>query len=92
MTKYTIGWSICGETEIDAASREEAEEMFNCLSNTELAAEGELEVLDGPECDEDRKIAAEKQRLAWDRWREEHEKREAARMLVVGELTLEEPE
>jgi hypothetical protein len=54
MTKYTIGWSICGETEIEAATREEAEEMFNCLSNTELAAEGELEVLDGPECQADR--------------------------------------
>jgi hypothetical protein len=50
MTKYTIGWSICGETEIDAATREEAEEMFNCLSIAELAAEGEMEVLDGPEC------------------------------------------
>jgi hypothetical protein len=80
MTKFTIGWSICGETEIEAATREEAEEMFNCLSNTELASEGELEVLDGPECDADREIAAQKQRAAWDRWREEHDKREAARM------------
>ena len=54
MTKYTIGWSICGETEIDATTRDEAEEMFGCLSKTELAAEGELEVLDGPECEADR--------------------------------------
>jgi hypothetical protein len=54
MTKYKIGWSICGETEIEAATREEAEDMFGCLSKTELAADGELEVLDGLECEADR--------------------------------------
>ena len=54
MTKYTVGWSICGQTEIEAETKEEAEEMFGSLSKGELSAEGELEVLEGPECEADR--------------------------------------
>jgi hypothetical protein len=94
MTKYDFEWSIAGETyaingktTIEAENHDEAEAKFWQLSNQDLIdavtdmARGNdaREALSGPESDEDRAIAAQEQREAWERVRLYNEARRAAK-------------
>ena len=46
---YVIGWRIDGSTEIEAASEEEAEELFNALGYRALVVGAEcVEITEGP--------------------------------------------
>lgn len=43
MATFHINWSLTGTKTIEAASREEAERIFEQLTNTDLAETGELD-------------------------------------------------
>lgn len=62
MAKYLIEWSICGTTEIEAADADQATLLFDQITMREHAENGLLEVLTGPETQEEKE-------LEWERWR-----------------------
>jgi hypothetical protein len=80
MTKYDIDWSlsdgdwsISGRTTIEAENHDEAEAKFNQLSHQDLVDavtdaardSGALEVLNGPESEEDRERESRERRARW---------------------------
>ncbi len=62
MAKFLIEWSINGTTEIEAADKGQAKILFEQISKREHAEDGDLEVLTGPETQEQRE-------REWQRWR-----------------------
>jgi hypothetical protein len=102
--KYDFEWSIAGEayeisgkTTIEAENHDEAEAKFWQLSNQDLIdavtdmARGNdaREALSGPESDEDRALAAQEQREAWERVRLYNAEKRALRDAVVKQLKQE---
>lgn len=54
MPKYLFEYAIAGEKTIEAENKDQARELFEMHSKDDLAAEGELELLSGPETKEER--------------------------------------
>ena len=62
MPKFLVDWSINGTTEVDAASKDQAQIVFEQISKRELIVDGDLEVHCEPETKEERECA-------WELWR-----------------------
>ncbi len=62
MAKFLVDWSINGTTEIDAADKDQAKRLFEQIGRREHADNGDLEVLTGPETQEQRE-------REWEEWK-----------------------
>ena len=71
MPKFLVDWSINGTTEVDAASKDQAQLVFNSISKREHADNGDLEQHAEPETKEDREAW-------WARWRDDTTRKEEA--------------